>query len=173
MSLKNMSLCHSVYLHVILSVFMSFCLYDVYSVCLYVILSPIKICHWRICLYVILSMWSILILSLHCLLVRKGLGDEDVLYRILTNILLIFFLFSFFLFNFVPIIKEIRTINRMILRTKHLLNWPTQFLLFKLTIVTVPRLFIFCPFVLMWRNRDSCQPASYSLFVGRRWYFLS
>ena len=118
MSLKNMSLCHSVYLHVILSVFMSFCLYDVYSVCLYVILSPIKICHWRICLYVILSMWSILILSLHCLLVRKGLGDEDVLYRILTNILLIFFLFSFFLFNFVPIIKEIRTINRKILRTK-------------------------------------------------------
>lgn len=99
-------------------VFMSFCLYDVYSVCLYVILSPIKICHWRICLYVILSMWSILILSLHCLLVREGLGDEDVLYRILTNILLIFFLFSFFLFNFVPIIKEIRTINRKILRTK-------------------------------------------------------
>ena len=94
------------------------------------------------------------------------------LYRVPTNILWIFFLFSFFLFNFVPIIKEIRTINRMILRTKHLLNWPTQFLLFKLTIVTVPRLFVFCPFVLMWSDRDSCQPASYSLFVGRRWYFL-
>ena len=125
-------------------VFMSFCLYEwCVSVCLYVILSPIKICHWRICLYVILSMWSLLILSLHCLLVRKGLGDEDVLYRILTNILLIFFLFSIFLFNFVPIIKEIRTINRKILRTKHLLNWPTQLLLFKLTIVTVPRLFVF------------------------------
>ena len=44
------------------------------------------------------------------------------LYRVPTIILLIFFLFSFFLFNFVPIIKEIRTINRMILRTKHLLN---------------------------------------------------
>ena len=94
------------------------------------------------------------------------------LYRVPTIILLIFFLFSFFLFNFVPITKEIRTINRKILRTKHLLNWPTQFLLFKLTIVTVLRLFVFCPFVLMWRNRDSCQPASYSLFVGRRWYFL-
>ena len=65
------------------------------------------------------------------------------LYRLPTNILWIFFLFSFFLFNFVPIIKEIRTINRKILRTKHLLNWPTQFLLFKLTIVTVPRLFVF------------------------------
>ena len=48
------------------------------------------------------------------------------LYRVPTIILWIFFLFSFFLFNFVPIIKEIRTINRMILRTKHLLNWPTQ-----------------------------------------------
>jgi len=44
------------------------------------------------------------------------------LYRVPTIILLIFFLFSFFLFKFVPIIKEIRTINRMILRTKHLLN---------------------------------------------------
>ena len=44
------------------------------------------------------------------------------LYRVPTIILLIFFLFSFFLFNFVPIIKEIRTINRKILRTKHLLN---------------------------------------------------
>ena len=44
------------------------------------------------------------------------------LYRVPTIILLIFFLFSIFLFNFVPIIKEIRTINRMILRTKHLLN---------------------------------------------------
>ena len=95
------------------------------------------------------------------------------LYRVPTIILLIFFLFSFFLFKFVPIIKEIRTINRKILRTKHLLNWPTQFLLFKLTIVTVPRLFVFCIFVLMWKNRDSCQPASYSLFVGRRWCFLS
>ena len=94
------------------------------------------------------------------------------LYRVPTNILWIFFLFSFFLFKFVPIIKEIRTINRKILRTKHLLNWPTQFLLFKLTIVTVPRLFVFCPFVLMWSDRDSCLPASYSLFVGRRWYFL-
>ena len=93
------------------------------------------------------------------------------LYRVPTIILWIFFLFSFFLFNFVPIIKEIRTINRMILRTKHLLNWPTQFLLFKLTIVTVPRLFVFCTFVLMWSDRDSCQPASYSLLVGRRWYF--
>ena len=94
------------------------------------------------------------------------------LYRVPTIILLIFFLFSFFLFKFVPIIKEIRTINRKILRTKHLLNWPTQFLLFKLTIVTVPRLFVFCPFVLMWSDCDSCQPASYSLFVGRRWYFF-
>ena len=36
MSLKNMSLCHSVCVMYILSVFMSFCLYDVYSVCLYV-----------------------------------------------------------------------------------------------------------------------------------------
>lgn len=44
------------------------------------------------------------------------------LYRVPTIILLIFFLFSFFLFKFVPIIKEIRTINRKILRTKHLLN---------------------------------------------------
>ena len=44
------------------------------------------------------------------------------LYRVPTIILLIFFLFSFFLFNFVPTIKEIRTINRKILRTKHLLN---------------------------------------------------
>ena len=49
------------------------------------------------------------------------------LYRVPTIILWIFFLFSFFLFNFVPIIKEIRTINRKILRTKHLLNWPAQF----------------------------------------------
>ena len=65
------------------------------------------------------------------------------LYRVPTIILWIFFLFSFFLFKFVPIIKEIRTINRKILRTKHLLNWPAQFLLFKLTIVTVPRLFVF------------------------------
>ena len=114
---------------------------------------------------------------------REGLGKGPVggfgfccsfflfLYRVPTIILLIFFLFSFFLFNFVPITKEIRTINRKILRTKHLLNWPTQFLLFKLTIVTVLRLFVFCPFVLMWRNRDSCQPASYSLFVGRRCIF--
>ena len=68
---------------------MSFCLQLKYVLKEYVILSPIAICHWRICLYVILSMWSILILSLHCLLVREGLGDEDVLYRILTNILLI------------------------------------------------------------------------------------
>ena len=89
------------------------------------------------------------------------------LYRVPTIILLIFFLFSFFLFKFVPIIKEIRTINRKILRTKHLLNWPAQCLLFELTIVTVPRLFVFA-FVLMWRNRDSRWSASYSLFVGRR-----
>ena len=34
------------------------------------------------------------------------------LYRVPTIILLIFFLFSFFLFKFVPIIKEIRTINK-------------------------------------------------------------
>ena len=33
-------------------------------------------------------------------------------YRVPTIILWIFFLFSFFLFNFVPIIKEIRTINK-------------------------------------------------------------
>ena len=65
------------------------------------------------------------------------------LYRVPTIILWIFFLFSFFLFNFVPITKEIRTINKKILRTKQLLNWPTQFLLFEITIVTVPRLFIF------------------------------
>ena len=105
----------------------------------------------------------------------RGEGEGpflSFLYRVPTIILWIFFLFSFFLFNFVPITKGIRTINRKILRTKHLLNWPTQFLLFKLTIVTVPRLFVFCPFVLMWSDRDSCQPASYSLFVGRRWYFL-
>lgn len=34
------------------------------------------------------------------------------LYRVPTIILLIFFLFSFFLFNFVPITKGIRTINK-------------------------------------------------------------
>ena len=60
MPLKNMSLCHSVYMKCTLYVFMlfclqlkyvieeyvsmSFCLYEVYSVCLCVILSPIKIC---------------------------------------------------------------------------------------------------------------------------------
>ena len=103
----------------------------------------------------------------------KGLGDEDVLYRILTNILLIFFLFSFFLFNFVPIIKEIRTINRKILRTKPI-YWIDQHSFCCLTNDCYCTTSIcICTFVLMWRNRDSCQPASYSLFVGRRWYFFS
>ena len=130
------------------------------------------LCHYVLALS--LYVWGISVII--PLPFGEGFGEGaflSFLYRVSTIILLIFFLFSFFLFNFVPIIKEIRTINRMILRTKHLLNWPTQFLLFKLTIVTVPRLFVFCPFVLMWRNRDSCQPASYSLFVGRRWFFLS
>lgn len=53
------------------------------------------------------------------------------------------FFSHFFYLILYPIIKEIRTINRKILRTKHLLNWSAQFLLFEITIVTVSRLFIF------------------------------
>ena len=111
MPLKNMSLCHSVSAYNMPLKNMSLC----HSVSAYnMSLKNMSLCH---------SVYVKYTHSVSPLLVSsKGLGDEDDLYRILTNILLIFFLFSFFLFNFVPIIKEIRTINRKILRTKHLLN---------------------------------------------------
>ena len=89
------------------------------------------------------------------------------LYRVPVIILWIFFLFSFFLFNFVPITKEIRTINK-----KDSANEATTELANTVFIVWNNDCYCttsicFCTFVLMWRNRDSCQPASYSLFVGR------
>ena len=94
------------------------------------------------------------------------------LYRVPTIILWIFFLFSFFLFNFVPITKGIRTINKKDSAneaTTELAN--TVFIVWNNDCHCTTSIY-FCTFVLMWRNRDSCQPASYSLFVGRRWCFL-